>query len=477
MTWVPAWRITCPKAWHQDPQENHGEWTACIEFSALSPTCGKTYTHGMKKLVLLWEAVRSSFWFIPILIILGGLGAAVGMIYLDQLIPHYPHGILRFVYSGSAASARGVLSTISSAMIGVAGTVFSITLVALSLASSQFGPRLLRNFMTQRINQVVLGAYVSTYAYCLVVLNSIVETAAITFIPIHAVLVAIVATIANIILLILFIHNIAVSIQADHIIAEVSRSLRKSIRVLFPEEIGKEVDAPAPDVEAFKAARPLRTEIRSPEDGYLQDLDVDKLFEAVNQDDALLLLHHRPGDYLICGALIAEIFSRNPVEKARTLEKAFFLGRVRTPQQDAEYSVHQIVEMAARALSPGINDPYTAIACIDNLSAALAYLARVKFPSRYRYNEGGALRVVSNALTFEGMLDAAFNSIRQYSSESPAVAIRLMEALKSLHTVARDGATADAVRKHADMVMDMAAKHFSEPRDLADMRERYSAIG
>ena len=430
----------------------------------------------MKKLVLLWETVRSSFWFIPILIILGGLCAAVGMIYLDDVGTHRLDGMLRYVYSGSAQSARGVLSTISSAMIGVAGTVFSITLVALSLASSQFGPRLLRNFMTQRINQIVLGSYISTYAYCLVVLNSIVENDAMTFVPIHAVLVAILATIANIILLILFIHNIAVSIQADHIIAEVSRTLSQSIRALFPEEMGNEIDAPPPNIGDFKASRPLRTEIRSPGDGYLQDVDVDRLFDAVNRDDALLLLHNRPGDYLIRGVLIGEIFSRNPIEKARTLEKSFFLGRVRTPQQDAEYSVHQIVEVAARALSPGINDPYTAIACIDNLSASLAYLARVQFPSRFRYDEGGTIRVVSNAPSFEGMLDAAYNSIRQFSSESPAVAIRLMEALKTLHTVARGGPHAEAIRKHADMVMRTAEKHFSEPRDLADMRERYSAI-
>ncbi len=433
----------------------------------------------MKRLILIWDEIKSSFWFLPIFIVFLGVGAAIGLVYLDDGIRYRPQGVLRYVFAGSLESARSVLSTISSAMIGVAGTVFSITLVALTLASSQFGPRLLRNFMTQRLNQIVLGAYVATYAYCLIVLNSVTETQAAAFVPVISVFAAILATIANILLLILFIHHIAVSIQADHIISEVSKTLDLTLRRLYPEDMGKAPPSPDPDWREALRRFSHHGEMRCPKSGYIQDVDERLLFETMRESGCVLVLNKRPGSFLVQGEAMGRIYGLAPLSRefVAGLERAVFIGDFRTPLQDAEFSVQQIVEVASRALSPGVNDPFTATACIDNLSAAMCYLAKAAFPSPVRYDDSGHLRIVTDALTFAGLMDAAFNPIRQFSTGNPVASIRLMEALAAIHGFAASDDHRAVVRKHADKVMRAGIRTLAEPNDLRDMKERYSAIG
>ena len=201
-----------------------------------------TYSHynfSMKKPILIWKELLASFWFVPVLIIGFSIVLSIGLVALDSYINIPRDGWLRFFLVSSSDSGRSILATISSAMIGVAGTVFSVTLVALTLASSQFGPRLIKNFMYVRLNQVVLGSYISTYLYCLLVLNAIKDNDNYNFIPSIAILVAILATVVNIILLIIFIHQIAVSIQADKIISDISDLIAKQLETLFPGRMGK----------------------------------------------------------------------------------------------------------------------------------------------------------------------------------------------------------------------------------------------
>jgi uncharacterized membrane protein len=275
-------------------------------------------------------------------------------------------------------------------MIGVAGTVFSVTLVALTLASSQFGPRLIKNFMYVRLNQIVLGSYISTYLYCLIVLNAIQENNDFTFIPTLAIFLAIIAAIANIILLIVFIHQIATSIQADKVISDISAFISKQVRVLFPEKMGDEPD-PADElpVDAIKAQYSNIISIKNSKSGYLQYIDSESILNIMTDFNALLELNYRPGDYLVEGVEIGKLYTNKTLEEDN-LEKILFqfvIGKTKTAQQDLEFSIHQMVEIAARALSPGVNDPYTAIACIDNLTATMCYLAQVKFPSKYRVDD------------------------------------------------------------------------------------------
>ncbi|MEJ1223664.1 DUF2254 domain-containing protein [Sediminicola sp. 1XM1-17] len=433
----------------------------------------------MKRLYFIWDELIASFWFIPILIIMVSIGAAIGLLYLDNLIDYKPSGGFELIFTGSVDSARAVLSTISGAMIGVAGTVFSITLVALTLASSQFGSRLLQNFMHERINQIVLGTYISTYVYCLIILNSVKSTDQLSFIPSFSVLFSIIAAIANIILLIIFIHHIAVSIQADKVIADISGTLSKNLKVLFPEELGSGPEEHAiPNVIKIKETYPFKNNIVSPKSGYVLYMDNEMIAELALKHNLLLVLHKRPGNYLVEGMEIGEVYSHEEYtdEQALKFQDVFIIGKSRTTQQDSEFSIHQMVEIAGRALSPGVNDPYTAIACIDNLTSTMCYLTKVKFPSQYRFDEEQNLRVIASCLSFQGMMDVAFNQIRQFASGSPSVVIRLMEAFITINKFTKNQEQKKAVHKHAKMVLRMAEESFGEKNDLKDLRERSRLI-
>lgn len=431
-----------------------------------------------KKLILLWNKLKSSFWFVPIVIIFLTVLIAFGLLYFDKYMESYkPSGILQHIFTGSPNSGRNVLSTISGAMIGVAGTVFSITLVALTLAANQFGSRLLQNFMHNRLNQVVLGTYLSMYVYCLIILNAIKENDHFSFMPYFSILFAILATIANIILLIFFIHNISINIQANQVVANVYESLSKNIATLFPEKIGEERkdDKKPTDIDFLLKKYPYRKEISLNSSGYLQYIDEEKLFEDAVKRNQLIQINYRPGNFLVQDMSIGTVYSKEKFEDnlIEDVRKYFTIGRTRTSLQDSEFSIHQMVEIASRALSPGINDPYTAIVCIDNLTSIFCYLTKVQFPSKFRYDEKSDLKAIMETVTYEGMLDAAFNQIRQYSKETPAVTIRLMEALITIRKFAKNDTQIKTIHKHADMILRLAEKSFVEKNDLEDLRDRW----
>ncbi len=429
----------------------------------------------MKKLLFIWEELKSTFWFVPILIIVLAVGISVVAIYIDSLADFPKEGIFRYIFAGNADSARSLLAAISAAMIGVAGTVFSITLVTLSLAATQFGSRLLRNFMHERVNQVVLGSYISTFVYSLIVLNSITESNGNEFIPVFSILLAIIAAVANIVLLIVFIHGIATSIQSEKIISDISTALLKSVTDLYPEKVGRGPEKLiVPDLTSVKEKYGLREPVRAPESGYLQYVDADIILETAKKKDLLIVLHFKPGDYVVKGIEVMEINFKKETEREELEEfkNAFFTGKVRTPQQDVEFSIRQMVEVAVRALSTGINDPFTANSCIDNLTAIMCYLAGVKFPARYRYDDEYNLRVIAEAVSFEGVMNAAFNQIRQYSEGTPAVIIRLMEAMITINKFAERPQLKKVVRYHAEMILRLAEKSIDEEQDLEDLRKR-----
>ncbi len=423
--------------------------------------------------------LKATFWLVPVLIIVLSILLSIGFVYIDQITTISKDGLGRFFFVNSVDSARSILSTISGAMIGVAGTVFSVTLVALTLASSQLGPRLIKNFMYIRLNQIVLGSYISTYLYCLIVLNSIQENNGFTFIPSLSILLAIIAAILNIILLIVFIHQIAVSIQADKVISDISAFIYKQVRVLFPERLSEEKDGDNDlPVDAIKSKYTNIISVKCPKSGYLQYIDSESLLDLMITFNALFEMNYRPGDYMVEDNEIGKLYTNDNLEKDK-LERilsSFVIGKTKTSQQDLEFSINQMVEIAVRALSSGVNDPYTAIACIDNLTATMCYLAQVKFPSKYLVDHDKKLRVIADVLDFEGVLDAAFNQIRQFSVGSTSVIIRLMEVLIIIHEFATKESYKNAVIKHAKMTLNVGKESIKEKNDLKDLNERSKKI-
>lgn len=433
----------------------------------------------MKKLLFFWKELLATFWFVPVIIIGLAVVLSVSLVSLDNIINIPQEGWIRFFLVNSSDSARSILSTISGAMIGVAGTVFSITLVALTLASSQFGPRLIKNFMYVRLNQVVLGSYIATYLYCLLVLNAIKDGNGYTFIPSISILFAILVAVVNIILLIVFIHQIAVSIQADKVISDISDLISKQVETLFPEKMGDEPKEKK-DFDEDKVVSEYQKTIfiKSTKSGYLRYIDSKAILEIMADNDSLFELKHRPGSFIVKGEEIGVVYSSTEWQEESIDEmlSQFVFGKTKTSQQDLEFSIHQMVEIAARALSPGVNDPYTAIACIDNLTATLCYLAQAKFPSKYRVDEDGKLRVIADVLDFEGVLDAAFNQIRQFSAGSTAVIIRLVEAFITIQDFTNRDGHKRAVINHAEMVLRLGKETIKEKNDLDDLEKRVNQI-
>lgn len=433
----------------------------------------------MKKISFYWSELKSTFWFIPVVFIVLAIGLALTFAYYDSQITFPDKGIWRYILVGSASSARSILSTISSAMIGVAGTVFSITLVALTLASSQFGPRLIRNFMYNRFNQVVLGTYISTFIYCVMVLNTIKETEQYIYIPSLSILFAIIAAVANIILLVFFIHHISVSIQADKVISDISESMSKNISKLFPTLLDDHKSkSPTHDVDEIKKAYTYKHVIEASKSGYVQYIDSESMIRIACEYDILIQLNFRAGEFIVKKFALGTIYTDNKIddEQINKIRDQLIIGKTRTPQQDAEYAIHQMVEIAARALSPGVNDPYTAIACIDNLTSTMCYLSTVKFPSKQRSDDDGKLRLIQETLSYNGMLNASFNQIRQYAKGNPSVVIRLMEALTTINKYIKQPDYKEVVQKHATMVMNMAKETFIEQSDIKDAENRYDLI-
>jgi uncharacterized membrane protein len=313
-----------------------------------------------------WEALHSSFWFIPAVMTAGIICLSFTTIAFDAAVRERLLEKIELVWVGGADGARELLSAIAASMITVAGVVFSITIVVLTLASSQFGPRLLRSFMRDRGNQIVLGTFIATFTYCLLVLRSIRSDGRGDFVPYISVTLGIILALLSVAVLIYFIHHIAVMIQAPTVIAIVADELDQGIERLFPEKLG---DRAAQRVTAdplipsdFESrAKP----IAATDDGYIQTIDSDGLLDIAKKKELLLRLNYRPGDFVVQGDSLLIVWPAERVqeETGKELNDAIIVGADRSPTQDLKFTIDQLVEVAVRALSTGINDPFTAINC------------------------------------------------------------------------------------------------------------------
>ncbi len=430
------------------------------------------------RIVRFWENARSSYWFVPMLLSLAGLALALGLGSVDAHVQRAGDGLLGRLYVSNATGARTILSTLAGSAITVAGVVFSITIAVLSTASQQFGPRLLPNFMRHNGTQVVLGGFIGTFIYALVVLSLVRDGPSEAFVPQAAVAFGLVLGVTTFALLIYFIHHVAVFIQAPRIIDDVSRRLDAALAASFPEplpdgENGEEPERPQlPDSLERDCRR-----IAAARSGYVQAVDRDALVRIAKANGLLIHALFRAGGFVVEGEPIALAHpeSRAGDEAAAAVRDAFIVGAQRTDTQDPEFAVDQLVEVALRALSPGINDPFTAITCVDRLGGALAHLARRRLPDAYHYDEDGELRLLTDPVTYAGVVDAAFNQIRQTASRSPAVAIRVLERIRSVACQDIPESMRDALARQARLAHEVAAEAVAAAQDREDLDARYAA--
>lgn len=385
------------------------------------------------KLKQWWNILRSSLWFVPVLFVVVGVAIAIGLVEIDttvkeDLLRHYPR-----LFGAGAEGSRGMLTTIAASMMTALSVSFSLTLAALAQASSQYTPRILRNFMRSRTTQITLGVLAGVFAYCLIVLRTVRGGDEGQFVPSFAVLFGFILALAGIAALIFFIHHAAVSIQASQILAAVSEETLGAIDTLFPEELGdgSEEDEPrsqwdVPEERNWQTVLATRT-------GYVQSVDGDALMRFACRNDAVVKLECHVGDFVIAKTPLAILAFDRPVEDAlsKELNEMVTISRYRTVEQDASFGIRQIVDVALKALSPSVNDTTTAVSCVDYLTAILVHLAPRRIPSPYRYSEG-RLRVIAAGPTFDRLLVHAFTQIRNSALNNMAVILRLLRCLETV---------------------------------------------
>lgn len=428
-----------------------------------------------------WNRLRSSFWFVPAIMAAVAVALALVGVAVDTPLTEWLTLHVGWTFTGGAEGASAVLGIIAGSMITIAGVVFSMTLVALALASSQLSPRLLRTFMRNTSTQIVLGTFIATFVYCLLVLRTIRRAEEVAFVPHLSVSLGVVFAVVSVGVLIYFIHHVSVSIQANEIAAHIGEELIEKADRLFPEHIepeGSRGPIPPPDAAFLGAFDRHARPVTATQDGYLQFIDGDDLLALATEEDLVIRLERKQGSYVVAGCPLAMIWpgSRLTDQLTKQVHAFFVLGNQRTSDQDIEFGLNQLVEMAVRALSPGINDPFTAIVCVDHLGSTLCRLAARDMPSPYRHDCQRQLRLIAPVDTFRDLVDAAFDQIRQSSRSSAAVTLRLLETIAVIATFAHHPADRAALVRQADMIARGAGEGLPEVEDRRAVDERWQAV-
>ena len=419
------------------------------------------------------EALRTNLWLIPAIESMAAVALFAVTLTIDRAASHGELSLPSWVISGSPDAARQILSSLAGAIITVVGVVFSIMIVTLTLASTQFGPRMLRTFIRDRGTQLTLGTFVATFFYAMLALISIGAT----FVPHLSVTVALALTAVDLGVLIYFIHHTATAIQLPEVIASIARDLAGAIDAEKALSYGDPdlVNGPSADVLQARLDHAGRV-VTAPASGYLRFVRHATLLRIAAECDAVIRLHYRPGHFLTQGHPVATVW---PPEAAgtigRRLEDVHITGPLRTLSQDVAFGIDQLVEIAIRALSPAVNDTFTALTCIDWLGDSLCKIAVDWHPHTRHRDRIGVIRLITVPVSYERLVQRSFEKVRQAADGMPAVLIRQLDALSKIMAVAPDSRS-QVLLDQASMIQRVSQRTVPEPADQADITARYEAL-
>jgi len=401
----------------------------------------------------LWENVQSSLWFIPTLLVgLAILGSSL-LIRVDTGLAQRDSMLIPWLFSGTADAARTLLSVVASSLVTVISIAISLTIIALVQASAQFTPRVLRQFTASRPNQVVLGTYTATFVYALLVLRTVrsAEEGGAPFVPALSVTTAVGLALLCLGLLIFFIHHMSQSLQVAVILDEVRHELIAQIDKMYPQGIGQGVpDPPSPAViRAQLKPNGNPVVVRSHHAGFVRSIDEQTLLAAPLAATQWLWIRPRIGEFVACGSIIAELDQSDSAADAVSdqIRRAFVIDRERTITQDPLFGIRQLVDIALKALSPGINDVTTAEYALYHLGDVAGRLAERAFPSPVRTTANGQTQIVVNRPTWDDMIEVAFGQIRQASANDVHATQTLLQVLHDLALRLPPNARAHAIHR------------------------------
>ncbi|WP_182869536.1 DUF2254 domain-containing protein [Stieleria mannarensis] len=389
--------------------------------------------------------IKGSYWFIPSLMVIAAFVLSQGAIWVDRAIGNEWTKEFWFTSMNQPDGARAFLATVAGSMITVAGVTFSLTILAVSHATSHFGPRLLDNFMRDRGNQVTLGTFVATFLYCLLVLRVIRgnwESTAMgvsmdAFVPQFALIIAMVLTIASVGELIYFIHHVPDSIHISTVLQRLARDMTAKFDELYPETLGDPLEAeskqPEPEFD-------FRHQVPATRSGYLQGVDDTELLAFARSNATTVRLLRRPGDFIRENEVIAEVAAMDDWcdDHADQVRHGVAIGSIRTPTQDVFFVLNRFVEVATRALSPGVNDPFTAMQCIDWLSVGLVKLAERKIPSSHRTDCDGNVRIITTDVTHADFVESMLAQLVPYVKQDRNVTRYCVSSLQKVTTISQN---------------------------------------
>lgn len=426
-----------------------------------------------------WFAIRASYWFYPALFALAGLALATMLVHFDRIgaadwvsrsnlfVPARPEG------------ASNMLTVLSGSMIGVASTVFSITIAAVAYASGNYGPRLLTNFMEDKGNQFSLAMFIGTFVYAITVLRAVrteneppVTLFSPTsgdsgFVPQLSLLVAFLLMIASVGVLVYFLHHIPASIRINTVLENIGARLLREIAQVFPEEGERD-----PAVRAVGRG----DWVRADRTGYVRLIELGALVEVARKHGIAIGLEVRPGDFLYPGVPIARTDAKRlPGEVADAVRDTFAIGASRTPEMDLEFSIDELVEIALRALSPGINDPFTAITAVHWLGAATSEVGRRNLDAESWNSHGRDCPVAPLLNDFAHFLQRGFGAARSSLASNRLAALVALEALGTSRELVNGFHRRALLEREMEALVRQAEDFLTAP-ELADLRQRLDAI-
>ena len=434
----------------------------------------------MKNIRQFLLLVRSSLWFVPGLMIIFSLASAFVLIEVDSTfagdwVKEYPR-----IFGLGADGSRGMLTAIAGSMLTVAALVFSLTLSIIAQASGQFTPRILRNFMSDRVNQFVLGYFVSVFTYCLVILRTIRGADEIKFVPSVATVFGLVLSIGGVIVLIYFIHHIASSLQVTTIIETITDETLGAIEKIFPEGMGD-----AAEEEEKLEAEILRkfenwVKIPSSKSGYIQYIDNEGLLDFAAKSGIVIRMKRGIGEFIGKDAPLAVVTNEKndygasfKKETADKINDFYNIYRYRTTNQDIDYGIRQIVDIALKALSPGINDTTTAVNCIDFLGVIVGKIAERRLPDKVRVVDG-KVRVIVRAPSFQDYVETAFDQIRISGKGNQAIFLRLLDAITLIAGETRNQNRREVLFDQVDLISEFAVQTLETDHEKRKVSERIS---
>jgi uncharacterized membrane protein len=424
------------------------------------------------------EALRTNLWVVPVVetvavVLLFAVTYTVDRAAYDGTIR-----LPSWVLSGTSDVARVLLATVAAAIITVVGIVFSITIVALTLASTQFGPRMLRNFVRDPGTQIALGTFVASFCYAMIALVSVGGGPHGEFVPHLSITVTLTFTLLDVAVLIFFFNHIASMIQLPVVIAKIAATLDAEIGGFEHDgDFGVGAARGRSHEELLAQLTESGAPIRTPRSGYLQVIRHDTLVKIAAKADAVVQLPYRPGHFVVAGQVIARVW---PPEAAASVEDRLALGHVtgayRTLPQDISFGFDQLVEIALRALSPAVNDTFTGMTCVDWIADCLVRLSTSWHPHRIRRDAEGNIRVIAFQPDFDRIVERCFDTIRQAAIGMPAIMIRQLDALAKVIEQTPDRRRRTPLVRQAEAIQRLSLETVTDPSDRADVTQAFEAV-